>query len=332
MRPRVLLAAALTAATVALTTATTAGATTGTDSTGSSGTPRSIPLPTDFAPEGIAVGCHGTFYTGSLWDGDIYRGSLRSGEGRVFVDLSGSQATGMKVDRENHLLVVSGGSTGEARFYDTRTGKQVARLQLAPRGGSFINDVALGHDAAYFTNSAAPQIFEVPVSDEGAVGDASTITVSGPAAPIVGGIGLNGIDVARDGTLLVANSGLLGIFTVDPATGQSHQVRLPTGPLPNGPDGILLDREGDTHILWVVANFSNTILKLRLGHHYARGRIEATLTNADVGGLLRVPTTIARYRDELAVVNARFDLGAPPPFGTGAPPGTAYDVVVLPRF
>jgi hypothetical protein len=29
------------------------------------------------------------------------------------------------------------------------------------------------------------------------------------------------------------------------------------------------------------------------------------------------------------LVNARFDLGLPPPFGPGAPPGTEYDVVVV---
>jgi hypothetical protein len=48
--------------------------------------PDSVPLPNDFAPEGIAVGTGSTFYVGSLVDGDIYRGDLRSGEGSVFID------------------------------------------------------------------------------------------------------------------------------------------------------------------------------------------------------------------------------------------------------
>ena len=49
--------------------------------------PSSIPLPDDFQPEGIAVGEGNTFYVGSLRDGDIYRGDLRSGAGALFVDV-----------------------------------------------------------------------------------------------------------------------------------------------------------------------------------------------------------------------------------------------------
>ena len=38
--------------------------------------PDSVPLPDDFAPEGIAVGAGSTFYVGSLTTGDIYRGDF----------------------------------------------------------------------------------------------------------------------------------------------------------------------------------------------------------------------------------------------------------------
>jgi len=41
------------------------------------------------------------------------------------------------------------------------------------------------------------------------------------------------------------------------------------------------------------------------------------------------PTTVAEHGDLLAIVNARFDLGLPPPLGTGVPPGTDYDVVLV---
>jgi hypothetical protein len=53
----------------------------------------SVALPVDLQPEGIAVGTGSTFYVGSLWDGDIYRGNLRSGAGDVFIDVSGRQAS-----------------------------------------------------------------------------------------------------------------------------------------------------------------------------------------------------------------------------------------------
>ncbi len=48
--------------------------------------PDSIPLPDDFAPEGIATGAGTTFYAGSITLGDIYRGDLRTGEGAIFID------------------------------------------------------------------------------------------------------------------------------------------------------------------------------------------------------------------------------------------------------
>src|SRR5215207_3489001 len=47
--------------------------------------PKVISLPDGFRPEGIATGPGATFYVGSLADGSIYRGSLLTGEGSVFV-------------------------------------------------------------------------------------------------------------------------------------------------------------------------------------------------------------------------------------------------------
>lgn len=70
--------------------------------------PHIVPLPTDFQPEGIAVGAGSTFYVGSLHDGDIYRGDLRTGDGALFVDTAGRAALGMRVDRAHGYLVVAG--------------------------------------------------------------------------------------------------------------------------------------------------------------------------------------------------------------------------------
>jgi hypothetical protein len=38
---------------------------------------------------------------------------------------------------------------------------------------------------------------------------------------------------------------------------------------------------------------------------------------------------VAEHGSRLAIVNARFDLGLPPPLGTGVPPGTDYNVVLV---
>lgn len=283
--------------------------------------PSSIPLPVDFAPEGIAVGTGSTFYTGSLWDGDIYRGDLRSGTGSIFIDEASGQAVGLKVDERNRRLLVAGGATGQGIVYDTRTGNRVATYVFTAPGAGFINDVAVARDAAYFTDSFSPAIYRVPIAPSGTLGPAETITVTGPASPVEG-IGLNGIDVTPNGkTLIVVNSGLGGVFTVDPRTGTSEQIDIPGDPLPQSPDGILL--EGRT--LWIVANFSNTVLEVRLAPDLSSGQVVDTITS----DLFRVPTTVASHGNKLALVNARFDLGVPPPFGTGAPPGTDYDVVLV---
>lgn len=282
--------------------------------------PASVPLPDDFAPEGIAVGTGSTFYVGSLWDGDIYRGDLRSGSGAVFIDETDGQAAGLKVDERGHRLFVAGGATGQGIVYDTRDGSTIATYQFAPAGEAFLNDVIVTKGGAYFTDFANPRLFKVPIAPDGSLGDAETIPVTGPASP-VNEFGLNGIDATPNGdTLIVANSGLAAVFTVDPATGESTQIDL-GGELPALPDGILLD--GKT--LWVVANFSNALAKVELSPDLSSGQIVAVVTDE----LFRVPTTVAEHGNKLALVNARFDLGLPPPFGPGAPEGTDYDVVVI---
>jgi hypothetical protein len=288
--------------------------------------PRSLPLPEDFAPEGIAVGPKNTFYVGSLWDGDIYRGDLRTGDGAVFIDVAGRVAVGLNVDVRHRRLFVAGGPTGHAYVYSTVDGSSLADLQLTA-GPALLNDVVVTKGGAYFTDSANPVLYKVPIAPNGTLGQPETIALTGPAAALVGFPNLNGITATPNGdTLIVGHSTLPGLFTVDPDTGQSTAIEITGGALtPGTNDGILLD--GKT--LWVVENFANQILEIKLSPDLSSGRIVSVITNDDVNKLFRIPTTVAEHGSRLAVVNARFDLGLPPPFGPGAPPGTDYDIVVL---
>jgi hypothetical protein len=112
--------------------------------------PDSVPLPVDFAPEGIALGTGSSFYAGSLKTGDIYRGDPRSGAGGVFIDAPAARvAAGLKADRARHLLFVAGGVTGAAYVYDSRNGAPVAAYQFAPSGAALLNDVVVTGDGAY---------------------------------------------------------------------------------------------------------------------------------------------------------------------------------------
>jgi len=286
--------------------------------------PDSVPLPHDFAPEGIAVGTGSTFYVGSLVDGDVYRGDLRSGKGSVFINApAGRSATGMKVDEGHHLLFVGGGPTGHGYVYDTRTGSTVTDRAFA--AGGLINDVVVTKDGAYFTDSLAAVLYKIPVAPDGALGPTVTIPLSGPAAALVAFPNLNGIDATSDGSVLVvAHSALGALMTVDPVSGASARITLTGGSLTAGtPDGILLHGRSS----WVIENFAERIVNIRLSPDLSSGQIVSVRTDPQLGGLLRIPTTVAEHGDRLAIVNGRFDLGLPPPLGPGAPPGTAYDVV-----
>jgi hypothetical protein len=284
--------------------------------------PTVISLPNGFQPEGIAAVNH-TFYVGSLVDGDIYRGDLRTGTGTTFADVSGRQALGLKVDTTHHLLFVAGGFTGHAYVYDSRTGADIADYALAPTG-MLINDVVVTADAAFFTQTFAPELYRVPIRSDGSLGPAETITVTGPAAvSIPGTFGLNGIDALPDGkTLIVDHSELGALFIVNPRTGASRELSLPPGSLvPTTPDGIL--RVG--HDVWVVETFANTLARVHMAPDWSSGTVTETVTN----DAFEVPTTVARHGSRLAAVNAKFDLGFPPPIGPGAPPGTPFEVIQL---
>ena len=288
---------------------------------------RSVPLPVDFSPEGIAAGTGTTVYVGSLRDGDIYRADLRTGKGATFIDApAGRIAGGLKFDQAHHRLWVAGGPTGHAYVYDTRNGKPLADLALASPGASVINDVALTKDAAYFTDSFNPVIYKVRIGHHGKIGSAQAIALSGPAATIVpGGFNLNGI-AAANGRLIVDHTDLGKLFTINPRTGSSREITVTGGALSVGSlDGILL--RGNK--LYVVENFTERLVTLKLGHDLRTARIVATVTDADVKGAFRIPTAVAEQNGKLALVNARFDVGLPPPLGTGVPPGTDYNLVVL---
>ena len=66
--------------------------------------PEVIQLPPGFQPEGIEVGKGNTFYVGSVANGAIYRGNLRTGDGAVIVPgVTGKAATGIDARQPSRL-------------------------------------------------------------------------------------------------------------------------------------------------------------------------------------------------------------------------------------
>jgi len=280
--------------------------------------PDVIPLPNGFQPEGIAVGTGHTFYVGSIPTGAVYRGDLRTGEGDVLVPAQpGRAAIGLKYDERTGLLFVAGGPTGYAYVYNGETGENVAEIQLTT-AQSFINDVVITRDAAYFTNSQQPILYRVPLENNGdlpATPMVQEIPLTGDYVFTPNAFNANGIAATPNGeTLIIVNSVDGVLYNVDPATGEATRIDLGGASVPNG-DGILL--QGKT--LYVVQNRLNQIAVVELNSDFTQGTIVDTITDSD----FRVPTTIARFGNSLYAVNARF--------GTPPTPGTEYEVVRVSR-
>jgi sugar lactone lactonase YvrE len=274
--------------------------------------PEEIALPAGFAPEGIAIGQGHTFFVGSIPTGAVYRGDLRTGEGSVLVPAAGGrQAIGLDVDPKGRLFV-AGGPTGRAFVYDARNGALLAEYVLTTNP-TFVNDVVVTRDGAYFTDSLQQQLYRVPLGPGGALGSAAeTIPLSGDIA-FVAGFNVNGIDATPSGrTLVVVQSNLGKLFTVDPRTGVAAEIDL-GGETVTAGDGILLD--GKT--LYVVRNQQNRIAVVALASDLRSGTLLTHLTSPGFS----VPTTIAELGKRLYAVNARF--------GTPVTPTTPYWVTQL---
>ena len=271
--------------------------------------PEVIPLPNGFQPEGVAIAQGNTFYVGSIPTGAIYRGDIRTGKGAVFIQGAvGHAATGLKAT--DGRLYVSGAGTGKAWVYNIKTGALLKEYQLATGSDpTFINDVTVTKNGAYFTDSNRPVIYRVPTN----LGAAQTISLTGDFQ-LVTGFNLNGIASTPNGqTLLAVQTANGKLFTISP-TAVTHAIDLHGASVVNG-DGILL--QGRT--LYVVQNQNNQIAVIKLSPDLTSGTIVRTIKSPHFD----VPTTIARHGNRLYAVNARFT--------TLPTPDTPYTVVSVLR-
>jgi hypothetical protein len=264
--------------------------------------PATVALPDGFAPEGIAIGRGTTFYTGSLVGAGIWRGDLRTGQGEPLVE-GGGPFTGMKVDQRGRLWV-AGGPSGGGYLFDASSGDALATFSFAT-GATFINDVVVTGEAAYFTDSLQPAIYRVPIATDGSVGAPTTLQLDPSAIGFVPGeFNLNGIDATADGRTLLAVSLITGgLFTIDAESGAVQEIAVSGTELTQA-DGILL--AGRT--LFVARNVLNLVVELRLAPDLSSATLAGTITSADFA----IPTTLARFGTALYAVNARFDVPQEP--------------------
>jgi sugar lactone lactonase YvrE len=274
--------------------------------------PQVIQLPRGFQPEGIEVGRGTTFYVGSVANGAVYRGNLRTGRGTVLVQGSGGKAaTGIELDNRNRLFV-AGASTGKAHVYNATTGALIRTYTLAT-SDTFINDVVVTQMGAYFTDSRKDVLYHVPMEADGTLESTPhTIPLSGGGFSLASGFNLNCIDSSASDKFVAVQSNKGKLYRIDPLDGTTREITLGGATVPNG-DGILLN--GRT--LYVVQNQQNRVAVIALAANLASGRVITRLKDRDFD----VPTTIDDLGRRLYAVNARF--------GTANPGSAAYQVVQL---
>ncbi|MFI7547952.1 superoxide dismutase [Actinoplanes sp. NPDC049599] len=254
-----------------------------------------IQLPNGFQPEGIAISKAPYAYFGSRVDGDIYRASLRTGRGEVISQGPGTQSLGLKIDDRGRLFV-AGGNGGNARVLNAATGAVLRSytLQTVP---SFINDVTLTGGAAWYTDSANPVLFKLPL------GRAGRLPAEPVRVPLTGDIvyqtgnNANGIAPAPDGRGLIIVQSNTGKLFRATWSGVTTEINLGGENVVNG-DGLWL--RGRT--LYAVQNRLNVITRIQLDKHATKGTVVSRTTDPRFD----VPTTIAEYGKYFYLPNARF--------------------------
>jgi hypothetical protein len=287
--------------------------------------PARIDLPDGFAPEGIEHGRRGSIFVGSVVDGAIWRGNVRTGSAEVIAEGAAGRATlGIAYQRSSDRLWVAGGGpgfavgVGDVRVYDATSGA-LLQTYIPPGDVGALNDVAITEDAVFVTDSFEAQLVTIPLPADGSLPakDAATLLpVTGDFAQTAGGPNLNGI-VARCGALVAAQSSTGKLFRIDPVTGIADEVDLVGGVL-TSPDGLELRGRK----LYAVGNGVVTVV--RLEDRLSRGVVRGVLTDpgAPDASLLDVPTTATVAAGKLWVVNARFT--------TPRTPDTEYWITKLP--
>jgi hypothetical protein len=277
-----------------------------------------VPLPVGFRPEGIAS--YGRFFfSGSLADGRIWRGDLRTGRGHVLVQgVTGRSLRGMQVDRRTGLLWVTGsdGTTGIVLAVDARSGDVVRRIEVP--GAGFLNDLVVTRTGVWVTDSNVDRLTLVRLTRSGRPKAAPLrfVPLTGEW-PTPQGLRANGIRALPDGRLILDNSTAGGLYTVEPRTGEVTRIPVTGEPPIVGGDG--LELVGNR--LYVVRGTrgSNvTVVRLRHTRDGWTGRVTGVLEDER----LDVPSTATAALGKLWAVNARF--------GVANPAAASYSVVPLP--
>jgi Cu-Zn family superoxide dismutase len=249
----------------------------------------------------------GEFFTGSLIDGSMVRGTLRALQAKPFLSAGGDGRTsvaGVKVDAESRIWVAD--ALGGRVLVYSESGRLLHSFVLLGPGSPIVNDLVFSRGFVYVTDSARPFLYrlsQAAADQPGVTTVEPWLSVEPPIVYHTGvgpfGINLNGIVVSSDGGTLLTNQTNTGmLWRVDVATGRITQVSTAGTDLLFG-DGML--QLGDS--LYVARNAANQLVKLQLSADWTTATPRLTVENP----LLAFPTAIIELRGRLLVTNAQLN-------------------------
>jgi hypothetical protein len=267
--------------------------------------PETVNLPVGFRPEGIASGPGTTYYAGSMANGSIVTGDLLTGSQSVLLPpLTGRAIRGLYHDDRSGLLWFVGNvSTVQWVWAVDASDGSLVFGEFAP-GGAFHNDVVVTDSFVYVTDSRVNRLVRVPLNPATGqpTGSISFLALGGawPVGP-AGTTNANGIRELPDGSLVLNNSRVGGLWQVNPATGAATSIPVHGGPGLVAGDGLEID--GTT--LYDVRGSDATSVAVLLLSSTGSGWA-AKWVGARTDETLDVPSTATLAGGWLWVINARF--------------------------
>jgi hypothetical protein len=251
-----------------------------------------------------------TFYVGSLADGRIVTGNLLTGSVRTLLPgVTGRQLRGLYWDPRSNLVWAAGNVGTEAHVWavNARSGTVVRDIEVP--GAVFLNDLVVTRKAVYVTDSRVDRLTVIALGRAGRPGAAgpSFVPLSGEWPSYDGRtVNANGIRELPDGSLVLNNSDVGGLWHVDPATGVATEIPVSGGPGIVSGDG--LERRGSL-LYNVRGSGPKEVAVVRLSRSGSGWR--ATWVTALTDETLDVPSTATVAGAWLWAVNARFGVTAP---------------------
>ncbi len=207
--------------------------------------PKTVPLPDGFRPEGITSGPGTTFYAGSMKDGRMVEGDLLTGTSGVLLGpATGRALRGLYWDRRSHLVWAAGNVDTVQHVWAIDDTSGAVVYDAAVDGAMFFNDLVVTATSVYVTDSRVDRLAVVPLGTGGMPTGAppSLLPLSG-AWPARSGTAnnANGIRQLLDGSLVLNNSVVGGLWQVDATTGVTTEIPVSGGPGITGGDGLEID-------------------------------------------------------------------------------------------